>query len=168
MHSLVGFFTCIYGGFTPYSSQCLWHGAINNCWSKVPCLSLMIQLQGSGFISPGHIQTIPSKYLWRWTAIDHICPELEMFPNIPATCDIIPLTWANLNNPSCKQDVKRAMRRLRTTFSKPAGGGSWGSGSRTWIYTETSHTQRFCRGKENTYTHCSRNGAQARDGIDAE
>lgn len=124
-----------------------------------------LQLQGSGFISPGHIQTIPSKYLWRWTAIDHICPELEMFPNIPAMCDIIPLTWANLNYPSCKQDVKRAMRRLRTTFSKPAGGGSWGYGSRSWIYTETSHAQRFSRGKENTYTHCSRNGVQARDGM---
>lgn len=121
--------------------------AINNYWSKAPCLSLLIQLQGCAFISPGHIQTIPSKYLWRWTAMVHICPELEMFPNIPAMYDIILLTWANPNYPSCKQDVKRAMRRLRTTFPKPSGGGSWGSGSRTWIYTETSHIQKFCRRK---------------------
>lgn len=79
------------------------------------------------------MQTIPPKYLWVWIATVHICLELEMFPNIPAMCDIIPLTWANRNCPSCKQDVKRALRRLKTTFSKPSGGGSWGFGSKTWI-----------------------------------
>lgn len=72
--------------------------------------------------SPGHIWTLPSKYLWIRIAILDVCLELEMLQEIPAMCYIIPLTCASLTYPICKQDAKRGMRRLRMIFSKTIWG----------------------------------------------
>lgn len=114
--------------------------------------------------SPGHIQTIPSKYLWKWIAILYICLEPEMLQNIPAMCYIIPLTRVSLNYPICKQDVKRGIRRLRTIFSKPFGGWKLS----LWLQDQNLHCfvmypKILQRRKISTYIHSSKNAAWGRE-----
>lgn len=111
--------------------------------------------------SPGHIQTLPSKYLWIWTAILYVCLQLEMLQEIPAMRYIIPLTRASLTYPICKQDVKRGMRRLRMIFSKPCGGWKLS----LWLQKQNLHCSVVHpeipqRGKISTYIHSSTNAAR--------